>query len=120
VHLFAPHYRPSPGSIYPALEALEAEGLIAPEEERGARVYALTSLGQEALDKRRHALAALELRTGVSVGQGGTVDAVLARFGSRIRGLAGRLDPTALDEILDRAVRDIEDMAVAGQGGDAR
>jgi DNA-binding PadR family transcriptional regulator len=122
--LFAPHYRPSPGSIYPALDALDAERLITPEDEGGTRVFDLTSSGQEALDKRRDALAAIELRTGVSVGQRGTVDAVLARFGSRIRGLAGRLDPTALDEILDRAVREIEDMAVvsrtASEGGDAR
>jgi len=122
--LFAPRYRPSPGSIYPALDALEAERLVTPEEKGGARVYGLTSLGQEALDKRRDALAAIELRTGVSVGQRGTVEAVLARFALRIRGLAGRLDPTALDEILDRAIREIEDMAVvsraASQGGDAR
>jgi DNA-binding PadR family transcriptional regulator len=110
--LFAPHYRPSPGSIYPALDALDAERLVTPKDEGGARVYGLTSLGQEALDKRRDALAAIELRTGVSVGQRGTMDAVLARFALRVRGLAGRVDPTALDEILDRAARDIEDMGV--------
>jgi DNA-binding PadR family transcriptional regulator len=113
--LFAPLYRPSPGSIYPALDALEAEGLIVPEEERDARVYALTSLGNEALEKRRHVLAAIEVRTGVSVGQGGTIEPVLAHFGLRVRRLAGRLDPAALDEILDRAMRDIEDTAVVSR-----
>ena len=112
--LFAPHYRPSPGSIYPALDALEAESLIVPEEDRDARVYGLTSLGNEALEKRRHVLAAIELKTGVSVGQRGTVESVLARFGLRVRRFAGRLDPAALDEILDRAMRDIEDKAVVG------
>ncbi len=110
--LFAPHYRPSPGSVYPAVEALEAEGLIAPRDDEGPRVYGVTPSGQEALEKRRDALADLELRTGARVGQRGTVDAALERFAARVRGLAGRLDPDALERALSRTLEDIEETAV--------
>lgn len=113
--LFAPHYHPSPGSVYPAVEALEAEGLIAARANDGPRVYRLTRSGAEALEKRRDALAALELRTGMRVAQRGTVDAVLDRFASRVRALTGRLDPDMLEHVLDRTLDDIEATAVTGQ-----
>lgn len=113
--LFAPHYRPSPGSVYPAVEALEAEGLITPRGEDGPRVYELTSLGKQALEKRGDVLAAVELRTGIRVRQKRTVDAMLDRFASRIRGLAGRLESVSLEQILDRTADEIEEMAVIGR-----
>jgi DNA-binding PadR family transcriptional regulator len=120
--LFAPHYRPSPGSVYPAVEALEAEGLITPRVDDGPRVYRLTRSGEQALEKRRDALATLELRTGVRVGQRGTVDAALERFAARVRGLAGRLEPNALERVLSRTLDDIEETAVTEQaaGKEAR
>ena len=113
--LFAPHYRPSPGSVYPAVEALEAEGLIAPRGDEGPRVYVVTLSGEEALEKRRDALADLELRTGVRVGQRGTVDAALERFAARVRGLAARLEPDALERALSRTIKDIEQTAKTEQ-----
>jgi len=113
--LFAPHYRPSPGSVYPAVEALEAEGLISPQDDDGPRVYQLTSLGEQALETRRDALAAVELRTGMRVGQRGTVDAVLDRFASQVRGLAGRLDPNTLEDVLNRTLNHIEETTSAEQ-----
>ncbi len=39
-------WRPSPGSVYPALQQLEDEGLIKAEEQAGGRVFALTAKGQ--------------------------------------------------------------------------
>ena len=39
-------WNPSPGSVYPALQLLEDERLIANEEGTGGRVYALTSQGR--------------------------------------------------------------------------
>lgn len=113
--LFAPHYRPSPGSVYPAVEALEAEGLITPQDDDAPRVYLLTLLGEQALEKRRDTLAAVELRTGMRIGQRGTVNAALERFASRVRGLAGRLVPDALEQVLDQAVDAIEATAVTDQ-----
>jgi DNA-binding PadR family transcriptional regulator len=42
-------WRPSPGSIYPALQQLEDEGLIRAEEKDGKRVFRLTEAGQGAV-----------------------------------------------------------------------
>jgi DNA-binding PadR family transcriptional regulator len=39
-------WNPSPGSVYPALQQLEDERLIANEEKPAGRVYALTSQGK--------------------------------------------------------------------------
>jgi len=39
-------WRPSPGSVYPALQQLEDEGLVKAEEQAGGRVFALTARGQ--------------------------------------------------------------------------
>ena len=42
-------WRPSPGSVYPTLQQLEDEELIAPaESETGKRVFSLTAAGREA------------------------------------------------------------------------
>src|SRR4029077_4932729 len=39
-------WRPSPGSVYPALSQLEDEGLIRSEEHDGRKVFALTDAGR--------------------------------------------------------------------------
>jgi DNA-binding PadR family transcriptional regulator len=39
-------WRPSPGSVYPALQQLEDEGLITQEQSPSGRVYALTERGK--------------------------------------------------------------------------
>lgn len=44
-------WRPSPGSVYPALQQLEDEGLVRAEEEGGRRVYHLTAEGRAHLDE---------------------------------------------------------------------
>lgn len=45
-------WRPSPGSVYPALQQLEDEGLIRSEEDEGRKRFALTDAGRESLDQR--------------------------------------------------------------------
>jgi DNA-binding PadR family transcriptional regulator len=45
-------WRPSAGSIYPTLQLLEDEGLIAGEEHEGKRRFTLTNAGLEAAAKR--------------------------------------------------------------------
>jgi len=42
-------WRPSAGSIYPTLQLLEDEGLVAAEEVEGRKVYSLTDSGKEAV-----------------------------------------------------------------------
>jgi DNA-binding PadR family transcriptional regulator len=46
-------WRPSPGSVYPALQQLEDEGLVRPEEDGGRRTYHLTDAGFAHLRERR-------------------------------------------------------------------
>jgi DNA-binding PadR family transcriptional regulator len=41
-------WKPSPGSVYPTLQLLADEGLIAAEESNGRKTYSLTAEGQKA------------------------------------------------------------------------
>jgi DNA-binding PadR family transcriptional regulator len=56
-------WRPSPGSIYPLLAAMEAAGLIHSRAEGDKKIYSLTAKGEEALVKAREAKA--EAREGI-------------------------------------------------------
>jgi DNA-binding PadR family transcriptional regulator len=105
-------YRASPGSIYPAMAALEDEGLIAASDDGDRRVYSLTEEGEAALRKRSHRLASLESRLGVRLGQG--VEPELARFVERVRTVAARVDDAVLTSALEVAAGEIERLAEEG------
>jgi DNA-binding PadR family transcriptional regulator len=45
-------WRPSPGSVYPALQQLEDEGLIRSEELEGRKLFALTDAGRALVQER--------------------------------------------------------------------
>jgi DNA-binding PadR family transcriptional regulator len=45
-------WRPSPGSVYPALQLMEDEGLIRAVGDGDKRAYELTDAGREALEQR--------------------------------------------------------------------
>ncbi|WP_214110372.1 PadR family transcriptional regulator [Acrocarpospora catenulata] len=45
-------WRPSPGSVYPALQQLEDEGLVRAEETGGSRTYRLTEDGRRYTEER--------------------------------------------------------------------
>lgn len=51
-------WRPSAGSIYPALAQLEDEGLVRGEEQDGRRTFVLTDAGRAHVDERRTELGA--------------------------------------------------------------
>ena len=51
-------WRPSPGSVYPALAQLEAEGLGRTQEGGDRRTFVLTEAGRAHVDKRRSELGA--------------------------------------------------------------
>ncbi|KAB2343323.1 PadR family transcriptional regulator [Actinomadura rudentiformis] len=53
-------YSPSPGTIYPRLARLEAEGLVSHEVIKGKKVYTLTDKGRAELERRMDELAELE------------------------------------------------------------
>ena len=61
-------YAPSPGTIYPRLQRLEAEGLVEQSKEEGGRkVYRITDAGREELAARRDELDELEAEIAGSV-----------------------------------------------------
>jgi DNA-binding PadR family transcriptional regulator len=45
-------WRPSPGSVYPALQQLEDEGLVRSEEHEGRKLFHLTDAGRAAAEER--------------------------------------------------------------------
>jgi DNA-binding PadR family transcriptional regulator len=45
-------WRPSPGSVYPALQQLEDEGLIRSQEDEGRKVFAITDAGSKLVAER--------------------------------------------------------------------
>jgi DNA-binding PadR family transcriptional regulator len=49
-------WRPSPGSVYPALQQLEDEGLVRVDSTAGRRAYALTDEGRAHVEARRDEL----------------------------------------------------------------
>ncbi|MBJ7471571.1 MAG: PadR family transcriptional regulator [Solirubrobacteraceae bacterium] len=108
--LFGPRYRPSPGSIYPAIEALQTEGLIVGYPVGDKVVYEPTPRGRQSLADRAEMLAALELRSGVMLGEGESLEALLTRFKARLSPLSGRVDPLAAEAVLERAAQDIESL----------
>jgi DNA-binding PadR family transcriptional regulator len=60
-------YAPSPGTIYPRLQRLEAEGLVTQSREGGRKVYRITEAGREELRRRQGELDELESEIGSSV-----------------------------------------------------
>lgn len=57
---FGGMYRPSPGTIYPRLAALEEEGLVEREENGRKTIYKITPAGLTELKDRQQDLATLE------------------------------------------------------------
>jgi DNA-binding PadR family transcriptional regulator len=53
-------YAPSPGTIYPRLQRMEADGLVTHTQKGGRKVYEITDAGREELQRRQDELAALE------------------------------------------------------------
>lgn len=108
--LFGPEYRPSAGSVYPAVSALEAEGLIDSESDGSRRTYRLTEAGTAALERRKGDLAEIEIRTGSRIGPSGDLSDVLERFNSRVAALSGHVDPTAVERELERTAARLEEL----------
>lgn len=108
--LFGPRYRASPGSVYPAIEALQLEGLIEGQAIEGRTVYTMTSPGRQALQDRAELLAALELRVDVRLDSHDSLDSALTRFKARLAPLNGRVDPQDAEPILERAALEVEQL----------
>jgi DNA-binding PadR family transcriptional regulator len=63
-------WRPSPGSVYPALAQLEDEGLVRSDEGAGRRAFELTDAGRKYVEEHREALGVPWEDAGGEVPQG--------------------------------------------------
>ena len=63
-------WRPSPGSVYPALAQLEDEGLVRSDEGAGRRAFELTEDGRKYVEEHREALGVPWEEAGGEVPQG--------------------------------------------------
>ena len=99
--LFGARYAASPGSVYPALESLERQGLLLGGDVGGRRVYEVTDTGAAALADRRADLIALEARLGVRLLGGDAVDQALDRLTAALDASRGRTDSHTLVRLLD-------------------
>jgi DNA-binding PadR family transcriptional regulator len=63
-------WRPSPGSVYPALAQLEDEGLVRSDEGAGRRAFELTDEGRAYVEEHREALGVPWEEAGGDVPQG--------------------------------------------------
>ena len=115
-------WRPSPGSVYPALSQLEDEGLIRSRESEGGKVFELTEAGRAQVAERPEDAPA----PWDTVGQGGAGEA-RALMG-QIRQLAGASAQVVqagspeqvkkATEILDQARRSIYRILADGDTGE--
>lgn len=112
---FGPSYRPSPGSVYPALSALRTEELIQQVAGQGKASYLVTSRGRRMLAEQGDLLANIETRTSVALLNHSSLQPALARFSTRISKHSGRVDRIAVEGILDAAAKAIADLEVSNE-----
>lgn len=103
-------YSASPGSVYPAVSALEEQGLVHGNGDGRRTVYSVTPAGAAALAARQEALTALERRLGVEVAKR-PVEQSLAELGERARSLEAVVGGDAVRRVIDDAVRRLDRLA---------
>ncbi len=109
-------YRVSAGTMYPALQQLEDEGMIVSETKDGKRVYQLTDLGKQELERGSATADDIWRRT-TDWGEwgqwiGGSALGPMMKATIRAMKHASR-DPEMrkrVEDILDRARRELEDL----------
>lgn len=111
--IFGPDYRPSPGSVYPALKALAAEALVETSGTAEPAIHAPTEAGRQVVAARRDDLAAIEHRTGRSLTSDDVVEASLARLRARVTAITGRVAPELIERALDDTAERLEHLAHA-------
>jgi DNA-binding PadR family transcriptional regulator len=116
-------WRPSPGSVYPALAQLEDEGLIRSREQNGGRVFELTDAGRAQVAERPEDAPAPWDAVGQAV-----PEEALALFG-QLRQLGAAVMQVAqagntaqaqrAADVLDDARRSVYRILADGEGGEA-
>jgi DNA-binding PadR family transcriptional regulator len=102
-------WRPSPGAVYPALQQLADEGLIAGEESAGRRTFTLTDAGRQYIEENpERARAAWEAMTPGEPGEVPGLFVQAARLGGSIVQLAHAGTPEqvrAAEQLLEETRR---------------
>lgn len=114
-------WRPSPGSVYPALQQLEDEGLIRSEESDGRKLFQITDEGRRHVDERHAGQAAPweEMKRGYGAGAaglGGTFKEVAVAFAQVMRA-GSETQMKQAGEVLRNARRDLYRILAEGDGG---
>jgi DNA-binding PadR family transcriptional regulator len=111
-------WRPSPGSVYPALQQLEDEGLIRTEEHDGSKLFALTDAGRELLKERGEDRPAPWEQIGAVGGDlqelGKLMREVAFAF-SQVMRTGGENQVARAREVLDRTRRDLYEILADGE-----
>ena len=105
---FGPAYRPSAGSVYPALDSLAAEDLIEPVPHSDPTAYSLTPVGESALSSRSRDLVKLGQRTGVRLGAVAPVEAALAKLTETARAASRVVDGDRVERVLIETAERLE------------
>jgi DNA-binding PadR family transcriptional regulator len=112
-------WRPSPGSVYPALSQLEDEGLIRTEERDGRKLFAITDEGRAVLAERGEDAPAPWEQLSGEVGQGavalGRLMREVAFAFAQIMRTGGETQIERAGEVLDRARRDLYRILADGE-----
>src|SRR5580693_1759056 len=116
-------WRPSPGAVYPALQLLADEGLIAGEESGGRRTFSLTEAGRRHVeDDPEAARPAWEAMTQDEPGEMPGLFAQAARLGGSIVQLAHAGTPEqirAAEQLLERTRRRMYQILAGDEPADA-
>jgi DNA-binding PadR family transcriptional regulator len=109
-------YRVSAGTMYPALQQLEDEGMIVSETKGGKRVYQLTDLGKLEVERGRATADNIWQRTsdwgdwGQWIGNSGLGPMMKATIRAMKQASRDPAMRTRVEEILDRARRELENL----------
>ena len=115
-------YKVSAGTMYPSLAQLEDEGMIVSEQKEGRRVYQLTDLGRKELEREKATADRIWRRASqwedwgqwMSPGVAAISGSIGALIKAAFRAMKHSGDDPELrrkvEEILDRARKDLEDL----------
>jgi DNA-binding PadR family transcriptional regulator len=121
-------YTPSAGSVYPVLQLLQDQGYVTSEDRDGKKIYSITESGRAFLDENQDRVEDVFDRvSGIADRYAGSEMRDLTRtfirlaqvsFEEAMRRAGDPAEVGRLKEILERAIREVEDFA-AGRKGQA-
>jgi DNA-binding PadR family transcriptional regulator len=92
-------WRPSPGSVYPALQQLEDEGLVRAVESNGRRLFELTDEGRAHVEQHRDELAEPWAAVADNIGEGmSELRSGIAQVGAAVMQIAYAGNPAQVAE----------------------